>query len=134
MATLVDTSVWSLAYRRDTAPGKAPVAALRALLARGAVVTTGVIYQELLRGFPTTTTRNTIVSSFDAITFLQPSRRDHADAADLSLACRRAGVQLETIDALIAALCISRDLDLLSTDQDFVHAAQHVPLRLWTAA
>lgn len=37
---------------------------------------------------------------------LQPSREDHASAAELRNACRRAGVQLGTIDAPIAQLCI----------------------------
>lgn len=44
--------------------------------------------------------------------------------------CRRHGVQLGTIDALIAQLCIEHDLALLTTDQDFTHAARFVPLRL----
>lgn len=130
MSTLVDTSVWSLAYRRDTAPDHAAVSALSDLLARGAVVTTGVIYVELLRGF--TATRATVEADFAAVPFLTPSRREYGDAADHSLTCRRAGVQLSTVDAMIAALCISRDLALLTTDEDFVHASAHLPLRLWT--
>jgi hypothetical protein len=28
-------------------------------------------------------------------------------------------------------LCGRHDLTLLSTDQDFVHAARHVPFKLW---
>jgi predicted nucleic acid-binding protein len=33
--------------------------------------------------------------------------------------CRRSGVQVGTVDALIAQLCVSHDLTLLSTDKDF---------------
>jgi predicted nucleic acid-binding protein len=131
MSTLVDTSVWSLAYRRDTSPDHTAVSALGDLLARGAVITTGMIYLELLRGFTTAATRATVESDFAAVPFLTPSRREYEEAADHSLACRRAGVQLSTVDAMIAALCISRDLALLTTDQDFVHASAHLPLRLW---
>ena len=51
MSLLVDTSVWSLALRRD-APADVPeVRALRDALAGGEIVaTTGVILQELLQG------------------------------------------------------------------------------------
>lgn len=133
MDVMVDTSVWSLSYRRDTPRDHRAVSALRGRLASGAVVTTGVVYLELLRGFTTPGTRQLLVDDFDAIAFVEPSRDDNAQAADLSVRCRRAGVQLETVDALIAQLCISRDLMLLSTDQDFVRAAEHVPLRLWAA-
>jgi hypothetical protein len=133
MSTLVDTSVWSLAYRRDTSPDHAAVSALGDLLARGAVLTTGVIYLELLRGFTAVATRATVEADFAALPFLTPSRREYAEAADHSLTCRRAGVQLSTVDAMIAALCISRDLPLLTTDQDFVHASAHLPLRPWAA-
>jgi len=52
MSLLVDTSVWSLALRRD-APQPAPeVDALRqALLGTDQVLTTGLILQELLHHF-----------------------------------------------------------------------------------
>jgi predicted nucleic acid-binding protein len=36
-------------------------------------------------------------------------------------------------DALIAQLCIRHDVILLSTDQDFVHAAKHSSLKVWSA-
>jgi predicted nucleic acid-binding protein len=47
-------------------------------------------------------------------------------------ACRRAGVQIGTIDALLAQLCIRHKLTLLTTDKDFAHAALHCPLKVWT--
>jgi predicted nucleic acid-binding protein len=62
---------------------------------------------------------------------LQPDREDHVAAADLRNTCRRAGVQVGTIDALLAQLCIRHDLTLLSTDNDFRLAAQHCALRVW---
>jgi predicted nucleic acid-binding protein len=47
--------------------------------------------------------------------------------------CRRAGVQIGTIDALLIQLCGRHDLTLLTTDRDFVHSAKHVPVKLWRA-
>ena len=48
MTLFVDTSVWSLALRRDTVPDVAEVDALRrALQGEEIVVTTGLVLQEL---------------------------------------------------------------------------------------
>lgn len=99
MNLFVDTSVWSLGLRRDVEPTAPQVRALRdALLGDEIVVTTGLILQELLQGFAGPTARSQIIKAFEALAFIQPDRQDHIDAADLRNTCRRAGVQLGTID------------------------------------
>lgn len=132
MTLLVDTSVWSLALRRD-APSEVPeVAGLRhALQGDDIVVTTGLILQELLQGFVPDRARSQIIERFANLPLVQPDRDDHIGAADLRNGCRKAGVQLGTVDALIAQLSIRHGLTLLSTDRDFTHAAPHVGIRLW---
>ena len=133
MSLLVDTSVWSLALRRDGPVDEPEVQALRSALG-GAdlVITTGLVLQELLQGIAGPKARDLLIERFSSLPLLQPDRDDHIAAADLRNACRRAGVQLGTVDALLAQLCLRHDLTLLSTDQDFAHAARHCPLRLWT--
>lgn len=133
MSVFVDTSVWSLALRRDQ-PADAPEVALlkEALFAGDTVVTTGIVIQELLQGFAGAKDRARIIERFQALQLLQPDRHTHIAAAELRSRCRRRGVQLGTIDALNAQLCIEHDLPLLTTDKDFAHAARHVPLRLAT--
>jgi hypothetical protein len=42
--------------------------------------------------------------------------------------CRRAGIQIGTIDALLAQLCIRHRLTMLTTDHDFEAIAAHSPL------
>lgn len=134
MTLLVDTSVWSLALRRDTQATEPQAVHLKdALLGADTVVTTGLILQELLQGFSGPKARSQIIDRFAALPLLQPDRSDHIDAAALRTTCRRAGVQLGTIDALLAQLCIRHELTLLTTDQDFTHAARHCPLRVWAA-
>ena len=133
MMLLVDTSVWSLAFRRDQKSTVAQFSALRnALEGDDMVVTTGLVLQELLQGFSGPRARKDLIERFAALPLISPDRQDHIDAADLRNTCRRAGVQLGTIDALLAQLCIRHDLTLLSTDNDFAHAATHCPLRVWT--
>ena len=132
MTLLVDTSVWSLALRRDAISAAPQVRALRdALEGEEIVVTTGLVLQELLQGFAGPRARRDIIERFAALPLLGPDRQDHIDAAELRNRCRRAGVQLGTIDALLAQLCIRHDLSLLTTDNDFVHAAAHCPLKIW---
>ena len=92
MTLLVDTSVWSLALRRDVQGTEPEVQVLRdALFGASSVVTT----------------------------------------AELRNLCRRAGVQVGTVDALIAQICMRHDLILLSTDKDFAHMAKHCSLQIW---
>lgn len=132
MTLFVDTSVWSLAFRRDAVSSSIEVLALRQALESGdTIVTTGVILQELLQGFSGPKARKDIIDRFSALPLLIPDRQDHIDAAELRNQCRRSGVQIGTIDALLAQLCIRHTLTLLTTDRDFVHVASHCPLRLW---
>ena len=135
MTLLVDTSVWSLAFRRDTTEGSPEVDALKAALESGEpVVTTGLVLQELLQGFTGPRDRSQIIERFGALPLISPDRQDYIDASELRNRCRRAGIQVGTIDAILAQLCIRHDLVLLTTDKDFVGIAAHVPLRLWKRA
>lgn len=132
MKVFVDTSVWSLAFRRDADSSAAEVLALRqALEGSDTVLTTGMVLQELLQGFSGPRARTAIIERFSALPLLTPDRQDHINAADLRNQCRRSGVQIGTIDALLAQLCIHHKLTLLTTDQDFSHASAHCSLRVW---
>lgn len=132
MSLLVDTSVWSLALRRDRVESVPEVDELqRALRGSDIIVTTGFILQELLQGFVPDHARSQIVERFANMPMLEPARTDYVAAAALRNTCRKAGVQLGTIDALIAQLAIRNDHTLLTTDRDFEHAAPHIGLALW---
>lgn len=132
MTLLVDTSVWSLALRRDGSTESREVIALRnALNGADAVVTTGLVLQELLQGFSGPRDRKAIVERFGALPLIQPDRQDHIGAAEVRNVCRRNGVQVGTIDALLIQLCGRFELTLLSTDKDFASAVPYVPFKLW---
>lgn len=133
MSLFVDTSVWSLALRRNT-PATTPEtqALVGALQAGQLIASTGIILQELLQGFAGPRDRTAILSHFSAIPLITPDRDDHIDAADLRNHCRRRGVQVGTVDALLAHLCIRHGLTMLSSDDDFRYMSQHCPLILAT--
>src|SRR5262249_10579816 len=131
LSLFVDTSVWSLALRRDVTPASEPVRLLvQALNAGEPILTTGLVLQELLQGFSGPKDRVAILDRFAALPLLVPDRQDHVDAAELRNACRRGGVQIGTIDALLARLCIRHDLTMLTADDDFSRIARLSPLRL----
>ena len=132
MTLLVDTSVWSLAFRRDTPAPTPEVRELtRSLDAGDTVVTTGLILQELLQGFAGPRARDRIVERFAALPLLVPDRRDHIEAAELRNRCRRTGAQIGTIDALLAQLCIRHELRILTLDADFDLIAARSDLKVW---
>lgn len=134
MSLLVDTSVWSLALRRDAPPDVPEVRALRDALAGGEIVaTTGVVLQELLQGVAPERARRQIIEMFAALDYLAPSREDHVAAAGVRNTLRSAGVQVGTIDALIAQLAIAGGHKLLTTDNDFRAASSHISIQLWRA-
>jgi predicted nucleic acid-binding protein len=132
LSLFVDTSVWSLALRRS-APATSPEVQtlVRAIEAGETLVTTGLVLQELLQGFSGPKARDQILDRFSAIPLLAPDREDYVRAADLRNHCRRAGVQIETIDALLAELCIRHELTMLTSDRDFMHIAKHCGLKVW---
>jgi predicted nucleic acid-binding protein len=132
LSLFVDTSVWSLALRRDAPPDAPQTRALvRAIEAGESILTTGLVLQELLQGFSGPRDRAQILERFSAVPLLVPDREDHIQAAELRNMCRRAGVQIGTIDALLAQLCIHHGLTMLSTDDDFRGIANRSALQLW---
>lgn len=132
MRVLVDTSVWSLALRRDRHEDNRSVDFLADALQReGSIFTTGLILQELLQGFNGPKARAQILDRFTPLPLIVPQREDHISAAELRNECRRRGLPIGTIDALLTQLCIRHDLVMLSTDGDFEHLARIAPLRLW---
>jgi predicted nucleic acid-binding protein len=131
MTLLVDTSVWSLSLRRD-APSLPELDELRrALAGNDLVVTTGVIIQELLQGLASDEARSSTRDRMSRMAHVTADLDDHTRAAQAFIDCRRRGVQLGTVDALLAALSIRRELTLLTTDRDFLRAAPVLGLRVW---
>ncbi|HEY6578185.1 MAG TPA: PIN domain-containing protein [Rhizomicrobium sp.] len=132
MSIFVDTSVWSLGLRRDVPSSEPEVRELIRCIESGqALVSTGLVLQELLQGFAGPKARAQIIDRFSALPLLATDRNDHIQAAELRNRCRRAGFQAGTIDALLAQLCIRHDLVMLTTDQDFRAIAAHSTLRIW---
>lgn len=133
MNLFADTSVWSQLLRHDRPAGEEVRVLARALDAGDLVVTTGFVLQELLQGFAGPKAPEQILERFAILPYLVPDKQDHIQAAELRNHCRRNGIQIGTVDALLAQLCIRHDLAMLSTDRDFQHAARFCSLKIWGA-
>ena len=133
MNVLVDTSVWSLALRRDVPPDIKETRILTRCLERhDALFSTAIIVQELLQGFNGPKQRDRIVEHFSSLPLIVPDLKDHIDAASLQTTCRKKGIQIGTIDALLAQLAIGHDLEFLTADRDFVLMSRYFPIRILT--
>lgn len=94
-------------------------------------MTTGLVLQELVQGFSGPKVREAIIQRFGALALIQPDRQDHLGAAEVRNVCRRNGVQVGTIYAVLIQLCGRYELTLLSVDKDFSNAAPYVLFKRW---
>lgn len=135
MKIIVDSSVWSLALRRRSAPledaESNAVSRLRALLDDDRVVMLGPIRQELLSGIRSPQQFEALRRHLDAFPDVPLERDDHVEAARAYNACRVKGVTGTSFDLLIAAVALRRGWGVLTTDQDFEHYARILPLTLY---
>ena len=130
MSVLVDTSVWSLALRREKPTTNREVEALQAAIERGDACLLGVILQEVLQGFPSLDRTRRLVEYLTPFPILALHRGDYVYAAEIRNKCRAKGVTLSTVDAQIAAAAINHRCALLTVDPDFEGISRHFPLRL----
>lgn len=131
MRILVDTSVWSLALRRKKDIEHNAVNLLREFIEDGEdLFLIGVILQEVLSGILDEKPFVQLEDQLLAFPMIDLKRQDYVNAARLRNTYKKKGVQIGTIDALIAAVCIKNNLVLLSTDKDFEQIAENSELQL----
>lgn len=131
MRVLVDTSVWSLALRKQ-GPGDHPaVRKLTVLLkAHEDVVLMGLVLQEILQGLRTEEAFRRVSGDLNSFPLLELVREDFVEAARLHRRCAARGVGASTVDCLIAVAAIRHDCVLLTTDSAFNRIAGQCPLQL----
>ena len=133
---IVDTCVWSLAFRRQRHRRGAPteLRALEELMAAGQAAFVGVIRQEILSGIPDELQYERLRVSMRSFIDLPVTSSTHELAASFSDRCRRAGVQGSPVDLLICAAASEHDAPIFTTDADFVHYQAVLGTRLWRLA
>jgi hypothetical protein len=129
MRVLVDTCVWSKVLRRKD-PDRNLAALIEDLIRDGRIVLIGPIRQELLSGVPSPSQFESLRKALDSFEDV-PLRTEHfVRAAEFSNQCRKKGIQGSTTDFLICAVAAVEELQILTTDSDFLRYAKHLPIRL----
>ena len=133
MNVLVDTSVWSLAFRRREPEPTPAVLELRELIFEGRANIMGPVRQEVLSGIRSETDFQRLREALRSFPDLELGTEDYERAGELFNRCRRAGVQGSNTDFLICAVAERDRMPILTTDKDFLLFAQHISLQLHTA-
>jgi predicted nucleic acid-binding protein len=132
MKILIDTSIWSLALRRQSGVVNPESVMLRTLIEQGEDIhLLGIILQEVLQGIKNPKDFHVLKDHLDAFPLIALAREDYIKAAELKNRLIKKGKQISTIDALIASASISYSCYLFTTDKDFEHIAQHSSLKLF---
>ena len=132
---LVDTSVWSLALRRERRHLNGAEASIvhhwSELAARGEAALIGAIRQEILSGIRRAEQFDQLRNSLDSFACLRVSLPDHDRAAACFNACRTRGVAPTAIDMLICGVSLNFDLPILTVDSDYRRYAACISIRLY---
>ncbi|PIG90588.1 PIN domain-containing protein [Gloeocapsopsis sp. IPPAS B-1203] len=132
MKVVVDTSVWSLALRRNRTLEESPqILRLRELIADDRVALLGVIRQEVLSGIRQIEQFDRLREYLRAFPNLELAIKDYELAAEFYNTCRRNGIQGSNTDFLICAVAHRRGYSILTTDGDFALFGEHLPITLW---
>ncbi len=133
MNVLVDTSVWSLALRRNALSTAPELRELIELVGEGRVLMLGAIRQELLSGVRNADQFRKLRDALDAFPDDPLSAADYIEAARCSNTCHSQGIQGANTDFLICAVAARRKVPVLTTDHDFqafahvLHFTLHAP-------
>jgi predicted nucleic acid-binding protein len=131
---LIDTSVWSLALRRqerDLNPEEKRIGGeLRHLIEEGRAQLIGPVRQELLSGIREAAQYERLRQHLGGFPDVPLETTDFEHAARLGNQCRAGGVAGSLVDFLICAIAIHRNWPIFTTDHDFRGYAKILPIAL----
>lgn len=132
MSALIDTSAWFLLLLRQKQPTENHTTRiLRSLIdANETLFASGIIVQEVLQGVRDEKHFAKLHAYFKSINSVEATDATYVDAARLHRRCRAKGLQVGTINSLIAAIAIEHNLPLLTADADFQRMLPLCELRL----
>ncbi len=133
MNVLVDTTIWSLALRRNP-PDRRHSDALRQLILEHRAVLCGPVRQEVLSGIANPTQFAALRTHLQAFADVPITTHHYELAAKYSNACRAKGVQGSHVDFLICALAKAEKLAIYTTDADFSRYSDVIGLALFAIA
>lgn len=131
MNVLVDTSIWSLALRRQNSSLENPIILeFKSLIQESRVELIGSIRQEILSGIKSQAQFETLRKQLNAYPNLPLLQADYEQAAQFFNINRGKGIQGSNTDFLICAVANRYNFAVFTTDKDFSHFQQHIPIIL----
>ncbi|MGD9353676.1 MAG: PIN domain-containing protein [Desulfobacterales bacterium] len=130
MKVIVDTSVWSLALRRDKQASFSTVEALQHIIHDHRVQMIGPIRQEILSGIRGESQFKKLQKHLDSFPDLPILTEDYVTAAKLFNRCRSKGKQGSNTDFLICAVAVRNRFSIFTTDKDFELISKHIQIIL----
>ncbi len=134
MNVLVDTSVWSLVYRRSAithSPQQRRICRLlEEIISESRAEMLGMVRQELLSGIREPAQFDRLRRILRAFPDVLLTTEDHEEAARMSNLCRSKGIAESQVDYLICATAARRDWPIFTLDKDFEQYSKHLPVKL----
>jgi predicted nucleic acid-binding protein len=132
---VVDTSVWSLAFRRRSHVALPPsqakhVRVLKDLIADARVALLGMVRQEILSGIKGAEQFVRLRDYLQGFPDVPLETSDYEDAAEMWNTCRSHGIAGNPIDLLICSVASRRQWIIYTIDLDFERYAKHLPVKL----
>ena len=129
MMVLVDTTVWIDLF---SGLSTSQVALLESLIAqREDICLCGVILTEVLQGIRDDKEHSETNAIFSDLLYLPMTRETFLMAAHIYRSLRARGITIRnSIDCMIAAVCIENKLVLLHNDKDFDLISKHFDLKI----
>ena len=132
MKVLVDTPIWSFAFRRSSNAEKScpkrVVEELIELIREDRAVLIGPVRQEVLSGISNQKQFELLREKLKPFEDLAITTGDYELAADFNNQCRRKGIQGSHIDFLICAVASGNGIPIFTTDNDFSLYAKHIDI------
>ncbi|HYG76143.1 MAG TPA: PIN domain-containing protein [Planctomycetota bacterium] len=135
MSVLVDTTIWSLALRRNKEKLNAEERQLfdfwTQLVITDRVKIIGSVRTEVLSGVREVENFERLKDRLAQFEDLAIDRRDYERAAEYYNNCRRNGIQASHVDMLICSAAQAHDLEVFTTDPDFEHYSRVLGTKLF---
>lgn len=134
MIVLVDTCVWSLAFRRSqknvNIQETRTLKLLEEIIHEGRAQMLGLVRQELLSGVRQKAQFDLLLAATRSFSDVVLDVADYEEGAIAANKCRAAGIAGSSIDFLLCAVATRRNWAILTTDKDFARYQKHLPFTL----
>ena len=131
MNIIVDTCIWSLAFRRKKNASLTEVIILTELIKDSRVQILGPIRQEVLSGIKSKDQFFLLQDKLRAFPDLQLFEEDYEKAAESFNLCRSNGIQGSNTDFLICAVALRSNMPVYTIDDDFKYYQKFLDFSLY---